>query len=142
MKTTKNLLILFAALGVMTTAIACQDSSQNSDTQDISVAAPVSDTTTQTSGTNVEGTYRCWQFNVNERILNTSSCRLAAPLVLAADGTYSLSSEHGTYTVSGDQIVLSESKIRGHGTLKEDNMQIYFKYTYNGDQYEMTYLRQ
>lgn len=100
------------------------------------------ETQPQTQPTRLSGTYRCWQFNLNGRILSTNSCRTYSPIVLNADGTYNISSEHGTYTISGDQITLSESKIRGVGTLKEGNMQIYFKYSYNGSDYETTYLLQ
>lgn len=85
------------------------------------------------------GSFRCWQYS-EDGLLNSSGCRLAPPLVLSADGTYTMSSEHGTFTVSGDTINLSESKIRGPGTIKASGQQIYFKYPYNGRTYEVTYL--
>lgn len=65
-----------------------------------------------------------------------------APIVLNQDGTYSMSSEKGTYTIEGDTISLSESKIRGLGQLLENNMQIRFEYDYNQWHHTITYLRE
>jgi hypothetical protein len=52
-----------------------------------------------------------------------------------------MSSERGTYTVKGDQIVLSESQIRGPGRLQGGN-QIVFEYSYRGQPHTVTYLKQ
>lgn len=84
----------------------------------------------------VKGTYRCWSFNVAGVGGQCSS----PPIILYANGTYSMSSEKGTYAINGDQIVLSESKIRGPGTFKEGRKQIVFNYTYNGKATTATYL--
>lgn len=85
----------------------------------------------------VAGTYRCWSYNVGGAGKRCTS----PPLVLNADGTYQMSSERGTYAVSGDQIALSESKIRGPGRLQAGN-QVVFEYAYQGQQHTATYLRQ
>lgn len=87
----------------------------------------------------LEGSYRCWQFNVDGY---GGSCRTLSPIVLAGDGTYTISSTAGTYTISADTITLSASDYWGPGTIQEDGLQIYFNYTYNGKQYEVTYLKE
>ena len=84
----------------------------------------------------VAGTYRCMSFNVGGRGGRCTS----PPLVLQANGQYQMSSEHGTYTVKGNQIVLSESKIRGAGRLHDN--EIVFEYTYRGLQQTVTYRRE
>ena len=86
----------------------------------------------------VAGTYRCWSFNVGG---HAGTCELSPPLVLHRDGTYEISSEHGTYKVEGGQIILSKSKVRGPGTLRNGN-QIMFQYSYRGLQQTVTYLCQ
>jgi hypothetical protein len=86
----------------------------------------------------LSGTYRCWSFNVGGRGQKCTS----PPIVFNADGSYSMSSEHGTYTVNGDTVVLSQSKIRGPGTLLEDKLQLRFEYSYNGLAQTVTYLKQ
>lgn len=93
-----------------------------------------------TENTVMAGTYRCWSFNVSGY---GGSCinPPQAPLILNADGTYKFSSETGTYSINGGQIVLSESKIRGNGTLLENNNQIRFEYDYKGRHYTITYLK-
>jgi len=88
----------------------------------------------------LSGSYRCWSYNVSGG--GGGNCRLFQPIVLKADGTYSVSSEKGTYSISGDKITLSESKLRGIGTLLEGNMQIRFEYDYNGWHHIVTYLRE
>ena len=93
----------------------------------IASAAPAS--------SNIVGNYRCLSYNVSG---GGGSCRLAPPLVLNANGTYRMSSEHGTWRVVGDRVHLSASKIRGPGKLVEDN-RIVFKYTYHGWQHIITY---
>lgn len=86
----------------------------------------------------LSGTYRCWSFNVGGIGQKCTS----PPIVFTADGSYTMSSERGTYTANGDTVVLSESKIRGPGTLLEDKRQIRFEYTYNGLAQTVTYLKQ
>ena len=86
----------------------------------------------------LSGTYRCWSYNVQGA---GRSC-VSPPIALNADGTYSMSSERGTWKVSGDRVLLSESKQRGPGRLREEGRQIVFQFTYNGRQHTMTYLRQ
>ena len=84
------------------------------------------------------GTYRCWSFNVGG---HAGRCELSPPLLLHGDGTYDISSEHGTYKVEGGQIFLSKSKVRGPGTFQNGN-QIVFRYYYRGLQQTVTYLCQ
>ena len=94
---------------------------------------------TRAENTNLAGTYRCWSENVGGR---GGRCAVGAPpLVLNADGTYSMSNEHGTYKVSGDFIILSESKLRGQGHIVGGN-QIVFEYDYRNLHHTVTYLRQ
>ncbi len=81
------------------------------------------------------GTYRCLSYNVSG---GGGSCRLAPPIVLKPDGTYDISGEHGTYEIKGDQIFLSESKIRGPGKIRAGN-QLMFEYNYRGMQHTVTY---
>ena len=89
----------------------------------------------------LSGTYRCWSFNNSA---GGGSCRTPPQpaLIVSDDGTYSLSSERGTYEIRDGMIYLSESKIRGPGTLLENNMQIRFEYDYNVRHYTVTYLKQ
>ena len=94
----------------------------------------------QFDGSKYAGSYRCWSYNVSGG--GGGNCRLFAPLILRADGTYSLSSEVGTFRVEGDAINLSESKIRGTGKLLEGGMQIRFEYDYNGWHHTLTYLKE
>ncbi|MDP2646254.1 MAG: hypothetical protein Q8P24_15045 [Desulfobacterales bacterium] len=81
------------------------------------------------------GMYRCRSYNVSG---GGGSCRLAPPMVLNSDGTYNMSSEHGTYEIKDDQIFLSKSKIRGPGKIKAGH-QIVFEYSYRGLQHTVTY---
>lgn len=87
----------------------------------------------------IAGSYRCWQFNVDGY---GGSCRTLSPIVLHEDGTYSISSTTGTYSIRDDIILLSESEYWGPGMIKESGLQIYFNYTYNSKQYEVTYLKE
>lgn len=84
------------------------------------------------------GTYRCWSYNVSG---GGGSCRLAAPVVINADGTYQESSTRGTYRVAGNRIQFSESTIRGPGVIAGEN-QIVFEYDYRGFRHNVTYLCQ
>lgn len=92
--------------------------------------------TDKSQSSKVQGTYRCWSFNVG----GVGSKCTSPPIVLNTNGTYSMSSEKGTYKITGDQIILSESKIRGPGTFKEGRKQIVFNYTYNGNATTVTYM--
>lgn len=87
--------------------------------------------------TDLAGTYRCWSYNVSG---GSGNCRIAPPLIVHKNGRYQMSSERGTYTVVGDTMTLSESKIRGPGTIVDGN-KIRFEYTYNGWQHTVTYLK-
>lgn len=84
----------------------------------------------------IAGVYRCWQYNISG---GSGNCRLSPPLILSSIGTYTESSTKGTFTVSGDAITFSESKIRGAGKLIEGN-KILFEYDYNGLHHTVTYL--
>lgn len=90
----------------------------------------------KSTSSKVQGTYRCWSFNVG----GVGSKCTSPPIVLNTNGTYSMSSEKGTYKITGDRIILSESKIRGPGTFKEGRKQIVFNYTYNGNATTVTYM--
>ena len=92
------------------------------------------------SGPRLSGSYRCWSYNVSGG--GGGNCRLMPPIVLNQNGTYSMSSEQGSYKIEGDTIYLSESKIRGPGQLLEDNTQIRFEYDYNGWHHTITYLKE
>ncbi|MBI4599981.1 hypothetical protein HY732_03590 [Candidatus Uhrbacteria bacterium] len=85
------------------------------------------------------GSYRCWSYNVSGG--GGGDCRLFAPIVLNTDGTYSVSSEKGTYSVKDDVVTLSASKLRGPGTLL-GGTQIRFEYDYNGWHHTITYLKE
>ncbi len=87
---------------------------------------------------NLSGSYRCYSYNVSGG--GGGDCRLFAPIVLKVDGTYSMSSEKGTYSVAGDSITLSESKLRGIGKFV-GGTQIRFEYDYNGWHHVITYLK-
>ncbi len=104
-----------------------------------SPSTPSTPTTSATTFTQVAGSYRCWSYNVSGG--GGGDCRLFAPIVLNTDGTYSVSSEKGTYTVKGDIITLSESKLRGPGKLI-GGTQIRFEYDYNGWHHVITYLKE
>ncbi|GEM_PF-1516001 len=97
----------------------------------------ISSTKEVTNKDSMAGTYRCWSYNVQGA---GKSC-ISPPIVLNKDGTYSMSSEKGTYKITGEKIVLSESKLRGNGTLLEQGNQIRFEYDYNSWHHVMTYLK-
>lgn len=108
--------------------------------------ADVNEIRTNEGNTNVvkqtlSGTYRCWSFNIEGS--GAGSCRNPpqAPLILNSDGTYSVSREEGKQEVKDGKLILSQSKIRGPGTILEEGMQIRFEYEYNGKQYTVTYLK-
>ncbi len=82
------------------------------------------------------GTYRCWSYNVSG---GGGSCTLSPAIVLKSDGTYSISSEQGTYQVAGDTLTLSQSKLRGPGKIIDGN-KIRFEYDYQTLHHTVTYL--
>src|SRR5438045_963984 len=82
------------------------------------------------------GSYRCWSMNVGGRGGRCSS----PPIVLHADGRYEMSREHGTWKAKGDEIVLSESKLRGPGHVVENKL--IFKYRSEGWDTTVTYVHQ
>jgi len=84
------------------------------------------------------GTYRCRSFNVG----GSGRTCTSPPIVFKANGSYTMSSEHGTYRINGGSVTLSESKIRGPGTLLEGKQQIRFEYIYKGLQQTITYFKQ
>lgn len=128
------LLINFSLAGCTTTAITNSNISDNINVKTVtSIAGP------SVEADGITGNYRCWQFNVDGY---GGSCRALSPIVLAVDGSYSISSTHGTYTMNGDMILLSESEYWGPGTMKESGQQIYFNYTYKDKHYEVTYLKE
>ena len=85
----------------------------------------------------IAGSYRCYSANAGNV---ASNCRLFTPILLQADGTYSVSSEKGTYRVKGDTITLSASKLRGVGKMV-DGTKLRFEYDYKGLHQVVTYLR-
>jgi|GEM_PF-1250249 len=111
-----------------------QEVKQESKTRTDSSKQQVSD------GKRLSGSYRCWSYNVSGG--GGGDCRLFAPIVLNTDGTYSMSSEKGTYRIDGATIYLSESKIRGPGTLSADGLQMRFEYDYNNWHHVITYLKE
>lgn len=86
----------------------------------------------------ISGSFRCWSYNVSGG--GGGNCRLFAPIEIRMDGTYSMSSESGTYKIEEDTIHLSESKIRGVGEIIDGN-KIRFEYDYNGWHHILTYLK-
>jgi len=85
----------------------------------------------------LNGIFRCWSYNVGGA---GKSCT-SPPIVLLADGTYTMSKENGTYIIREDEIILSESKIRGRGRIIENGNQLRFQYIYNGLEHTVTYVR-
>lgn len=98
-----------------------------------------------TTVSSIAGSYQCWKFNVGLSTITQvgqSILKCTSPdLVLNADGSYTLGSEKGSFTVTGGKVALSQSKYRGLGTLLEHDLQISFSYNYNGKHYEVTYLK-
>lgn len=91
--------------------------------------------TTVSAAPDMAGRYRCLSYNVSG---GGGSCRLAPPLMLNRDGSYTMSRERGTWRVAGDRVHLSESKIRGPGRIARDG-RIVFEYTYGGRRHTVTY---
>lgn len=84
------------------------------------------------------GSYRCWSYNASG---GGGNCRLAAPIVIRADGTYQESSAAGTYRIAGKRIHFSQSTVRGPGVIAGEN-KITFDYDYRGWHHTVTYLCQ
>jgi hypothetical protein len=83
------------------------------------------------------GTYRCAAVSVDGRNGRCGS----PPLILYPDGSYQIWGEEGTYTVRGDWLVLSQSRKRGRGRMR-NGQEIVFDYTYRGRKYKVTFRRQ
>lgn len=84
----------------------------------------------------VAGTYRCSGYNVDGA---GGSCANLAAIVLNADGSYQISSEIGSYTTSGDTLLLSPaSDTWGAGKLQGGN-QLVFDYNFGGRRQIVTY---
>jgi hypothetical protein len=62
-----------------------------------------------------------------------------SPIVIQADGTYTFSSSHGTYSVAGDTITFSDMKLHPAGRLSGNT--IIFEYEYNGLHQTLTFYR-
>lgn len=85
------------------------------------------------------GSYRCRSYNVSGG--GGGNCRLAPPIVLKADGTYSMSSERGTFSLKKGKLFLSKSQLRGPGKVMISPPTITFGYTYKGWKHVVTYAR-
>ncbi|MBI2119919.1 MAG: hypothetical protein HYT97_09900 [Elusimicrobia bacterium] len=70
---------------------------------------------------------------------DTLVCRIEPPFLIHIDGSYSKSSEQGTFKINGGFITFSESKIRGPGKIDETNNQIVFNYLYGGNEHVHKY---
>ena len=84
----------------------------------------------------IAGTYRCVSQNVGGAGGRCSS----PPLILNVDGTYQMSSEHGSYRIAGNRLYLSESRLRGAGQISGN--ELIFEYSYHGLNQTVTYQRQ
>lgn len=89
------------------------------------------------------GTYRCLRYfvtNANGTTVNYNTvCALDTSFFIHKDGTYSKSTESGSYSISGNQITFSESKVRGPGTIDILDNQITFSYYVETNLYTITY---
>ena len=84
----------------------------------------------------VAGTYRCSSYNVDGA---GGSCANLSSIVLNADGTYQISSETGSYTASGNNVLLSPaSNTWGPGKVQGGN-QLVFDYSFGGRRQVVTY---
>jgi hypothetical protein len=82
--------------------------------------------------------YRCWHFNGGG---GAGTCRTSTtPLIFNADGTYQESTTRGTYTIKGNTVVMSASKVRGPGHIEGNT--IVFKYMMDNLPFTVTYLLQ
>lgn len=88
----------------------------------------------------IVGSYRCRSYNVSGG--GGGNCRLAPPIVLKADGTYSMSSERGTFSVKKGRLILSKSTLRGPGSITANPATITFRYMYKGWKHIVTYGRE
>ena len=83
----------------------------------------------------ISGTYRCHTIRVGDRVTRCSS----PPLILYPDGNYQIWAERGTYSVLGKYLVLSESKKRGPGRLRRN--EIVFEYYSGRKKHTVTFRR-
>lgn len=90
------------------------------------------------SKASLAGSYRCVSANAGGV---SSVCRQYPPLVLKTDGTYTTSSEKGTYAVKDNTVTFSASKLRGPGKIVDGN-KIRFEYDYKGLRQTVTYLKE
>jgi hypothetical protein len=88
------------------------------------------------AGSSIAGTYRCASQNAGGIGRKCTS----PPLILGTDGKYQISSEHGTYYVSGGRLYLSESRLRGSGKIGAN--QLVFEYSYRGSAQTVIYRRE
>lgn len=107
----------------------------------ILIAVPHSVSAAQRTLTKAEaalvGSYRCRSYNVSGG--GGGNCRLMPPIILKKDGTYSISSERGTFKVKKRKLMLSAGKIRGKGSLSADNKAMSFTYLYRGWKHVIVY---
>lgn len=80
------------------------------------------------------GTWRCLSYNVSG---GGGSCHTMPSLLLQADGRYTLGSESGNWLLRDGKLWLSESKLRGLGTLVQGDL--VFEYDYHGWHHVLTY---
>jgi hypothetical protein len=84
----------------------------------------------------IAGTYRC----VSQNVGGAGGRCTSPPLILNVDGTYQMSSEHGSYRIAGNRLYLSESRLRGAGEISGN--ELIFEYSYRGLMQTVTYRRQ
>ena len=84
----------------------------------------------------IAGTYRC----VSQNVGGAGGRCTSPPLILNVDGTYQMSSEHGSYRIAGNRLYLSESRLRGAGQISGN--ELIFEYSYHGLNQTVTYRRQ
>jgi hypothetical protein len=84
----------------------------------------------------IAGTYRC----VSQNVGGAGGRSTSPPLILNVDGTYQMSSEHGSYRIAGNRLYLSESRLRGAGLVSGND--VIFEYSYRGLMRTVTYRRE
>ncbi|MBZ5616128.1 MAG: hypothetical protein LAO23_19145 [Acidobacteriia bacterium] len=84
----------------------------------------------------IAGSYRC----VSQNVGGAAGRCTSPPLILNVDGTYQMSSEHGSYRIAGNRLYLSESRLRGAGLISGNDL--IFEYSYRGLNQTVTYRRQ
>ncbi|MBI4268396.1 hypothetical protein HY627_01005 [Candidatus Uhrbacteria bacterium] len=86
----------------------------------------------------IVGTYRCRSYNVSG---GGGTCRLAPPIVLKRDGTYTMSLEKGVFSLKKGKLFLSSSKLRGLGAVTHNPATLSFSYSYRGWKHHVSYMR-